>query len=127
MEPITREVNTSTQESETTNPSATVVDPESEERSASPPLSRRVTGFFAKKIPSYNKKHQKSNDKTENTAEEHETTGAAKDVIEAEAIPQEVSESTNNAIVAATAATGVTTAETTTNKDVSPAPVTTSA
>ncbi|KAG2215515.1 hypothetical protein INT46_006775 [Mucor plumbeus] len=128
VEPITREVNTSTQESETTTPSAAAVDPESEERSLSPPLSRRVTGFFAKKIPSYNKKHQKSNDKTENTSEERAAIDTTKDVIETEVVSPEVSEPTNNnAIVAATAATGVTTAETTTNKDVSLAPVTTSA
>ncbi|KAI8639712.1 hypothetical protein BD408DRAFT_420962 [Parasitella parasitica] len=132
-----REVNT-TQESET--PSAAVVDPELEEHPSSPTLSRRVTGFFAKKIPSYNKKHQKSNDKAETAADEH--ANSSKDANEGGAaiVAQETSASpditsapaaaaTDAATDAATtAATGVTATETITNKDASPAtPVVTSA
>ncbi|KAK4512314.1 Bifunctional purine biosynthesis protein PurH [Mucor velutinosus] len=119
----TREVTTPSHEAETNDsiPNATAVDPESEERPASPPLSRRVTGFFAKKIPSYNKKHPKSNDKA---GEDHtaanattDTTTTATAAAAAAAIhPQEPSEATTKED-----------AETTTNKDASPAPVTTSA
>ncbi|KAL7310527.1 hypothetical protein PS15m_010017 [Mucor circinelloides] len=130
----TREVTTQTHEPDTHEgtPSAIVADPEPEEHPASPPLSRRVTGFFAKKIPSYNKKHQKSNDKAE---EEHAgatdataTTATTTEVATPQQEPTEATTTaTKDAVAAATAATGVTGAETTTNKEASPAPVTTSA
>lgn len=132
-----REITTSTHEPESNDgtPSATAVDPESEERAASPPLSRRVTGFFAKKIPSYNKKHQKANDNNK-AGEEHaatdapDATAAAAPVATAavqQQAPSEEAAANKDAVAAATAATGVTDTETTTNKDASPAPVTTSA